>query len=147
MTDLFFNRMGKMFNKLFEHFYRGCHVVDNAMRQMMAELERIGINYDKQTVRKKRRIKKTLGRFHLFRYLKVTKTELDRKCISIANYLKVNQVEAMWWSQSYDAWRENKQRARLMEEQVAKVNETTDMDHFDKINNSAETSVDIPGPQ
>jgi len=24
---------------------------------------------------------------------------------------------------------------------------TLDMDHFDKINNSAETSVDIPGPQ
>jgi len=38
-------------------------VVDEAMRQMMAELNRIGINYDKQMVRKKRRINKTLGRF------------------------------------------------------------------------------------
>jgi len=98
-------------------------------------------------VRKKRRINKTLGRFQLFWYLKVTKMEVDCKCVSIANYLKVNQVEVVWWSQSYAAWHENKETARLMEEQIAKVNETTDMDNFDKINNSAETSVDIPGPQ
>jgi len=136
-----------MFNKLFEHFYQGCHIVEEATRQMMVELNRIGINYDEQTVRKKRRIKKTLGRFQLFRYLKVTETELDHKCVSIANYLKVNQGEAVWWLQSYAAWRKNEERARLMEEQVAKVNETTDMDNFNKINNSAETSVDIPGPQ
>jgi len=92
--------MGKIFNKLFEHFYRGCHAVKEATRQMMAELDRIGINYDKQTVRKKRRIYKTLGRFELFWYLKVTEKEVDRKCASIANYLKVNQVEVVWWSQS-----------------------------------------------
>jgi len=139
--------MGKMFNKLFEHFYQGYHAVKEAMRQMMAELDRIGINYDEQKVRKKRRIDKTLGRFQLFWYLKVTKTEVDGKCVSIANYLEVNQVEAVWWSQSYAAWGENEERARLMEEQVAEVNETTNMDNFNKINNSAETSVDIPGPQ
>jgi len=136
-----------MFNKLFEYFYWGCHVVKDATRQMMAELERIGINYDEQTVRKKRRIKKTLGRFQMFRYLKVTETELDRKCVSIANYLELNQGEAVWWSQSYNAWQDNERRARLMEEQVAKVNETTDMDDFDEINNSAETSMDIPGQE
>jgi len=73
--------------------------------------------------------------------------EVDCKCVSIANYLEVNQVEAVWWSQSYAAWCENKETARLMEEQVAKVNETTNMDDFDEINNLAETSVDIPGPQ
>jgi len=139
--------MGKMFNMLFEYFYRGCHVVEDPTRQMMAELERIGINYDERTVRKKRRIEKTLGRFQLFRYLKVTETELDCKCVSIANYLELNQGEAVWWSQSYDAWQENERRVRLMEEQVAEVNETTNMDDFDKINNSAETSVDIPGQQ
>jgi len=114
---------------------------------MMAELDRIGINYNEQTVRKKRRIDKTPGKFQLFWYLKVTETEVDRKCVSIANYLKVNQVEAVWWSQSYAAWRKNEERARLMEEQVTEVNETTDMDNFNEINNSAETSVDIPGPQ
>jgi len=38
--------MGKIFNKLFEHFYRGCHAVKEATRQMMAELDRIGINYN-----------------------------------------------------------------------------------------------------
>jgi hypothetical protein len=140
--------MGKMFNKLFEYFYQGCHMVEEATRQMMVELDRIGINYDKQTVRKKRRIKKTLGRFQLFRYLKVTKTELDHKCVNILNYLEVIQGEAVWWLQSYYSWRENKQRARLMEEQVAaKVNETTDINNFEEINNLAETSVDIPGPQ
>jgi len=78
--------MGKMFNKLFDHFYQGCQVVEEAMRQMMAELNRIGINYDKRTVRKKRRIDKALGRFELFRYLKVTEKEVDRKCVSIVNY-------------------------------------------------------------
>jgi len=139
--------MGKMFNKLFEHFYWGCHAVEEAMRQMMAELDRIGINYNERTVRKKRRIDKTLGRFQLFWYLKVTKKEVDRKCISIANYLKVNQGEAVWWSQSYAAWRKNEERARLIEAQVAKVNETTNMDNFKELNNLAETSVDIPGPQ
>jgi len=40
ITDLFFNRMGKMFNKVFDHFYWGCHVVKEAMRQMMAELDK-----------------------------------------------------------------------------------------------------------
>jgi len=139
--------MGKMFNKLFDHFYWGCHVVEEATRQMMAELNRIGINYDKQMVRKKRRIDKALGRFELFHYLKVTEKEVNRKCISIANYLKVNQVEAVWWSQSYVAWRENKERTRLMEAQVPEVKETTKMDDFEEINNSAEISVDIPGPE
>jgi len=45
--------MGKMFNKLFDYFYRGCHVVEDTTRQMMAELDRIGIYYDEQMVRKK----------------------------------------------------------------------------------------------
>jgi len=139
--------MGKMFNKLFDHFYWECHVVKEATRQMMAELDRIGINYNKRMVRKKRRIDKALGRFELFCYLKVTEKEVDRKCISIANYLKVNQVEAVWWSQSYVAWRENKERTRLMEAQVPEVEETTKMDNFKEINNSAEISVDIPGPE
>jgi len=94
-------------------------------------------------VRKKRRIDKALGRFELFRYLKVTEKEVDCKCVSIANYLKVNQVEVVWWSQSYVAWRENEERTRLMEAQVPKVEETTDMDNFKEINNSAEISVDI----
>jgi len=78
--------MGEMFNKVFDHFYWGCHVVKEATRQMMAELDRIGINYDKRTVRKKRRIDKALGRFELFWYLKVTEKEVDRKFVSIANY-------------------------------------------------------------
>jgi len=65
-----------MFNKLFDYFYWGCHVVEDAMRQMMAELDRIGIYYDEQMVRKKRRIDKALGRFELFWYLKVTEKEL-----------------------------------------------------------------------
>jgi len=76
---IFFNRMGKMFNKLFDHFYWGCHVVEEATRQMMVELNRIGVNYDKQMVRKKRRIDKALGRFELFYYLKVTEKEVDCK--------------------------------------------------------------------
>jgi len=96
---------------------------------------------------RKKRIDKTLGRFQLFWYLKVTKKEVDRKCVSIANYLEVNQVKVVWWSQSYTAWHKNEERARLIKAQVAKVNETTDMDDFQEINNSAETSVDIPGPQ
>jgi len=66
ITDRFSVRMGKMFNKLFEYFYRGCHVIEDATRQMMAELERIGIHYDEQTVRRKRKLDKTLGRFELF---------------------------------------------------------------------------------
>jgi len=47
---------------------------------MMAELNRIGVNYNKRMVRKKRRIDKALGRFELFQYLKVTEKEVDRKC-------------------------------------------------------------------
>jgi len=78
-------------------------------------------------VRKKRRIDKALGRFELFRYLKVTEKEVNRKCVSIANYLEVNQVEAMWWSQSYFAWRKKEERTRLMEAQVPKVDKTTKM--------------------
>jgi len=139
--------MGKMFNKVFDHFYWGCHVVKEATRQMMAELDRIGINYEEQTVRKKRRIDKALGRFELFRYLKVTEKEVDCKCTSIVNYLEVNQGEAVWWSQSYVAWHKNEERTRLMEAQVPEVNKTTNMDDFKEINNSAETSVDIPGPE
>jgi len=143
--------MGKMFNKLFDYFYRGCHVVEDATRQMMAELDRIGIHYDEQMVRKKRRINKALGRFELFHYLKVTEKELDSKCVSIANYLEVNQVEAVWWSQSYIAWRKNDKRTRVMGAQVPKVEEMTDMDNFEEIdqngNNSVEISVDIPGPE
>jgi len=98
-------------------------------------------------VRKKRRIDKALGRFELFCYLKVTEKEVDCKCISIANYLEVNQVEAVWWSQSYIVWQENKERTRLMEAQVPNVEESTNIDDFKEINNLAETSVDIPGPE
>jgi len=102
-------------------------------------------------VRKKRRINKSLGRFELFCYLKVTEKELDSKCVSIANYLKVNQVQAVWWSQSYVAWRKNNKRTSLMRAQVPEVEEMTDMDNFEEINqdgnNSVEISVDIPGPE
>jgi len=117
--------MGKMFNKLFNYFYQGCHIVKDAKRQMMVELDGIGIHYDEQTVRKKRRIKKALGRFELFCYLKITEKELNSKCVSIANYLEVNQVEVVWWSQSYVAWCKNNERTRAMGAQVPKVKETT----------------------
>jgi len=119
--------MGKMFNKLFNYFYWGCHIVKDATRQMMVELNKIGIYYDEQTVRKKRRIDKALGRFELFWYLKVTEKELDSKCVSIANYLEVNQVEVVWWSQSYVAWRKNNERTRAMGAQVPEVKETTNI--------------------
>jgi len=66
IIDLFSIRMGKMFNKLFKYFYWGCHIVEDTTQQMMAELDRIGIHYDKRTVRKKRRLDKTLGKFELF---------------------------------------------------------------------------------
>jgi len=118
---------------------------------MMVELDRIGIHYNEQTVRKKRRIDKALGRFELFCYLKVTEKELNSKCVSIANYLEVNQVQVVWWSQSYVAWCENDKRTSPMRAQVPKVEETTDMDNFEEINqdgnNSVEISVDIPGPE
>jgi len=91
---------------------------------MMVELDKIGVNYDERTVRKKRRIDKALGRFQLFCYLKVTEKEVDCKCVSIVNYLEVNQGEVVWWSQSYVAWQENEERTRLMEDQVPKVNKT-----------------------
>jgi len=151
ITDCFFIRMGKMFKKLFNYFYWGCHVVEDTTRQMMVELDRIRIHYNEQTVRKKRRINKLLGRFELFCYLKVTEKELNSKCVSIANYLEVNQVQVVWWSQSYVAWRKNNKRMSPMRAQVPEVEETTDMDDFEEINqdgdNLVEISIDIPGPE
>jgi len=143
-----------MFNKLFEYFYRGCHVIEDSTRRMMAELERIGIHYDERTVRRKRKLDKTLGRFELFRYLKVTERELDSKCMRIANYLELNQQEAIWWSQRYDTWCDNEERSRntmTTAQLPAENEETAEMDEFEEINqdgdNSLEISVDIPSAQ
>jgi len=121
---------------------------------MMAELERIGIHYDEQTVRRKRKLDKTLGRFELFWYLKVTEKELDSKCMRIANYLELNQQEVIWWSQRYDTWCDNKERSRntMSTAQLpAKNEETAEMDEFEEINqdgdNSLEISVEIPSAE
>jgi len=152
ITDCFSVRMGKMFSKLFKYFYWGCHVIEDATWWMMAELERIGIHYDKQAVRRKRRLDKTLGRFELFWYLKVTEKELDSKCMRIANYLEVNQQEAIWGSQRYITWCDNEERSIMMTAQLPAENEeTADMDKFEEINqdgdNSLEISMDIPRPE
>jgi len=105
-------------------------------------------------VRRKRKLDKTLVRFELFQYLKVTEKELDSKCMRIANYLELNQQEAIWWSQRYDTWCDNEERSRntmTTAQLPAENKETAEMDQFKEINqdrdNSLEISVDIPSAE
>jgi len=92
---LFFISIGKMINKLFGWFYRRCWVTKEVTRQTMAELEQLGICYNEWTIQRKRRLNKSLGRFELFRFLTVTEKELNCKCMRIANFLELNQEQAM----------------------------------------------------
>jgi len=81
----------------------------------------------------------------------VTEKEEDSKCMRIANFLELNQEQAVWWSQSYLAWLKNNRQPSLVRAQVPEVDKTTDMDDFEEINqhgnNLVEISIDIPGQE
>jgi len=81
----------------------------------------------------------------------VMEKELDSKCLRIANFLELNQEQAVWWSQTYLAWLENDGQPSPARTQVPNVDKTTDMNNFEEINqdsdNSVEISVDIPGQE
>jgi len=94
---------------------------------------------------------KLLGSYTLLHHLTIPESDINSKCKRVANYLQVNQEQAVWWSQSYVTWLHNSHRPSLVRPQLAELAETTEMEKFEEDNedgangnNSAEFSSDHP---
>jgi len=81
----------------------------------------------------------------------VGEKEINSKCMRVANFLKVNQEQVVWWSQSYSAWLNNSHRGSPARPQLPEPAKTTEMDDFKEDNqdgensdNSVEFSIDHP---
>jgi len=92
------------------HFTKGIESPTKAMVLTMAKLARLGIHYSEWTIQQKRNLDKLLGSYTLLHHPKVGEKEINSKCMRVANFLKGNQEQAVWWSQSYITWLNNSHR-------------------------------------
>jgi len=97
-------RMGKRLNLLFSFHSRKTRSNKEAQKVLLEDLNQMGIHLKEHTIRRKRKLARTLSEYCLIHFLRVGKWKIDKYCEPIARYLNYNPEEAKFWRQNYLEW-------------------------------------------